>query len=244
MRHLRWAVLAVVAVGLCAAPVAVAHEQGEGGGAVVSPVHKVAGLTGGELLGEAWVQLLSHPADTFAGACMPVGRKVLSPEPGPDLTATCTVERGTPLLFWFGSDCSNVESPPFFGGDEAAQRACAVAADEFFVAANITVDNGEPVDFRNPRFELISPQRTVELAADNFLGVPPQTATFVAHGWAALVRKLRLGDHTIAVEVTDVDGVTSTFVASIHVVPRAHDRDDDGDDGDHHDDDDDNSDDD
>ena len=47
MRHLRCAVLAVVAVALCAAPVAVAHPPHNDGGAVVAPVHKVAGLTGG-----------------------------------------------------------------------------------------------------------------------------------------------------------------------------------------------------
>lgn len=29
---------------------------------------------------------------------------------------------------------------------------------------SITVDDGDPVDLRNPRFELLSPQRTVEVA--------------------------------------------------------------------------------
>jgi hypothetical protein len=224
MRHLRFAVLAVVAVALCAAPVAVAHPPHNDGGAVVAPVHKVAGLTGGELLGEAWAQILSHPADTFSGSCMPLGRngKVVSPEPGPDFTATCTVKRGTSLFFWFGSECSNVEEPPFFGADEAEQRACAVAADvPFFEEAHLTVDGGEPVDILNPRFELFSPQRTVDLPADNNLGVEPQTATFTAHGWGALVRKLRPGQHTITVEVATADEDT-TFTVTVNVVRGHH----------------------
>jgi hypothetical protein len=228
MRHLRSTVLATVAFALCVVPATVAYGKQKDGGAAPAPVHRVAGLTGGELLGEAWAQLLSHPADTFSGTCMPLGRKgkVVAPEPDPDFTATCTVKPGTPLLFWFGSECSDVEDPPFFGADEDAQRACAVAADEFFVAASITVDGGETIDLLDPRFEVISPQRTVELSTDNILGVPPQTATFVAHGWVAVVRGLRPGEHTITLEVTDVEDFTATFTASINVVPRGHSGDD------------------
>jgi hypothetical protein len=224
MRHLRRAVLAVVVIALCAAPVAVAHPQRDGG-AVVAPAHKVAGLTGDELLGEAWVQLLSHPAGTFSGSCFPVGPrgKVVVPDPGPDFTSSCTVERGTKVFFFVGSDCSDVEDPPFFGADEAAQAECAVEVDEFFVAISIAVDGGKPVDIRNRRFELLSPQRMVELPEDNFLEVPAGPATFVAHGWGALVKKLRPGEHTITVEVTDVEGLTTTTTAFINVVGDAHD---------------------
>jgi hypothetical protein len=224
MKHLRWAVLAVLAVGLCAAPVATAHDH-KGGGAVVAPAHKVAGLTGGELLGEAWVQLLSHPANTFAGSCTPVVRRVVSPEPDANANSSCTIEKGTSLFIPVGSDCSNVEPDPFFGADEAAQRECAIAADEFFVAISIAVDGGEPVDIRKPRFELISPQRSVELPEDNYLGVPAGPATFVAHGWAGLVKKLRLGEHTITVVVADSEGGTTTGTISIEVVRRGHCRD-------------------
>jgi hypothetical protein len=229
MRHLRLALVAVAAVALCAAPVAVAHGPHEHGGPVVTPAHKVAGLSGSQLLGEQWYQLLSNPADTFSGTCIPLGRKgmVLAPEPDANFTAHCTIKKGTPLFFAFGSECSDVEPPPFFGEDAEAQRACALAADEaFFVSASISVDGGEAVDIRNRRFELFSRQRTVELPDNNVLGVPAQTATFVAHGWGAVIRKLRPGPHTISVVVTDVDGVTTTFTASIDVVrgrgPHSH----------------------
>jgi len=225
MRGLRCTVLAVLAIALCSAPVAIAQGPHEHGGVAAAPVHKVAGLSGGELWGEVWAQDLSHPG-TFSGSCIPLGSKgrVLAPIPGPDFTASCNAKPGTPLFFVFGSECSDVEEPPFFGDDEEAQRACAIAADEFFVAASITVDNGKTVDMLTPRFELISPQRTVELPADNVFGVPPQTATFVAHGWGALVRGLRPGEHTITVEVTtmDVAEPTATFTAFINIIPGGH----------------------
>jgi hypothetical protein len=223
MRHLRYAVLASLAIVLCAAPVAVAKKgSAKAGGAVAAPVHNIGGLTSSELFGEAWADLLSNPVGTFEGGCQSLGHKgkVQAPVPDADLTSTCTVKPGTPVLFFFGSECSNVEEPPFFGADAAAQRACALAADEaFFVSGSIAVDGGEPASIVNSRFELFSPQRTVELPPDNFLGVPPQTATFVAHGWAAIVQGLRPGHHVITVVVEDIEFGATTFEAIINVVP-------------------------
>ena len=151
------------------------------------------------------------------GCCL--GR-VLAPEPDENFTASSTVKPGTTLLFAFGSECSNVEEDPFFGETEAEQLACAIAFDEeFFVAASITVDDGNPVDILNSRFELSSRQRSVVLPEDNVLGVPAGPATFTAHGWGAIVRGLRPGEHIIEVVVTDVEGFTATFTATINVVP-------------------------
>ena len=90
------------------------------------------------------------------------------------------------------------------------------------MAISIAVDGGEPVDIRNPRFELISPQRSVELPEDNYLGVPAGPATFVAHGWAGLVEKLRPGEHTITVVVADSEGGTTNGTISVEVVRRGH----------------------
>ena len=144
---------------------------------------------------------------------------MVAPEPDSNFTAQCTIKKGTALFFYFGSDCSDVEPPPFFGADAEAQRDCAVAVDhDFFRGATVSVDGDEAIDFFKPRFELVSPQRTVDLPPDNVLGVPAQRATFVAHAWAVAVRKLHIGQHTITVVVSDAEGVVSTFAASIEVV--------------------------
>jgi hypothetical protein len=223
MRHLRYAVVAIVTVALCAAPVALAKKNAnKGGGAVIAPVHQVNGQSGSELLGEYWGELLENDIGTFSGSCIPLGNKgkVLVPEPDEDFTAICTVNPGTTLLFAFGAECSNVEEDEFFGETEAEQLACAIAFDEeFFVAASITVDDGNPVDILNPRFELFSRQGSVVLPENNILGVPAGPATFTAHGWGAIVRGLRPGQHIIEVVVTDVEGFTATFTATISVVP-------------------------
>ena len=115
MRHLRWAVLAVVAARAVRndrCQRAPAHKHGWRGRS--SPSDKVAGLTGSELLGEGWVQELSVPAGTFSGGCFPIGPKgkVVGGSPGPDLTVTCTIKKGTSLFIYIGSNCSNAGAAP------------------------------------------------------------------------------------------------------------------------------------
>jgi hypothetical protein len=221
MKHLRWTLVGAVAMALCVVPVAVAKPPG---GAVISPVHSAGGLSGSELFGAGWAAQLENPPDAFVGGCMPLGHKgkIAAPVPDENFTASCTIKPGTPIYIFFGSECSNVEEPPFFGADAAAQRACALAFDEaFFTAASVSVDGAEPVNVLTPPFEVFSPQMTVDLPPDNILGVPPQTATFVAHGWAVIVRGLRPGEHTVTV-VVDAGGEATTFPATINVVPPGH----------------------
>jgi hypothetical protein len=214
----RACVLVTLAIASCGAMTAIAQGRDH---AVVTPVHHVAGLTGGELLAESWAQRLVLPADNpFVGGCQRLGhgRQVLSPVIDANDTATCTARPGTPVFLRFGSFCDDVEPPPFFGADEAAQRACAVAADENVVALRVTVDGGPAVDIHRPSFELISPQRTVQLPPDNFVGVPAQSMTFVAHAWGAVVRGLQPGAHVIAFELAFADGAAKVTVF-VNVAP-------------------------
>jgi hypothetical protein len=147
-----------------------------------------------------------------------VGHKVVSAVGG----GPCTVTEGTAIPIGFGSAWSNLEDP--FPPDEAAQRAVALAADQGLSEIQITVDHDDPVNTRRRRFEIFSPQRTVQLPEDNILGVPVPAypVTLTAHAWSALVRNLPPGHHTIVAEVVwDGDAFAVTFV--IDVVPR-HDR--------------------
>jgi hypothetical protein len=209
VRHLRHTVLSALVVALCAAPVAGAHAPRK---AVITPSR-------GALLGAGMAQLYSLPVseNPLAGngnPCLTVGHKVIWPFGS---ATHCTVKQGTAILLVNGSAWSSAEDP--FPMDEAAQRAVALAADQAFSEIQVTVDDADPVDIHKPRFELFSPQRTVQLPAENVLGVPAQTVTVTAHAWSALVRNLRPGHHTIVAEAV-IDGERFAETPVIDVVPR------------------------
>ena len=139
------------------------------------------------------------------------------PHPGEAGTATCTATPQTRLFVFFGTACFNVE--PGVGETEEEQLACAVASDQAIHELNVTVD-GETINLVSERFELVSPQVNVELPPGNVFDVPAQTATFTAHAWGAVIRKLRPGQHTVAMEVVAPDfGETFTLTVVLNVVP-------------------------
>ena len=225
MTQRRSIVLAVLAIALCAAPVASARDQPrKGSGAVIAPA-RGGGLTGGELLGEVWAQNLALPAsnDPFAGTCIPFVRNVIAPHPGETGTARCNATPSTRLFVFFGSFWSALEEP--FPATEEEQLAEAVAADQAIQELNVTVDRGRTVNLVRRRFELFSPQRTVQLLDDNLFGVPAQTTTFTAHAWGAVIRGWRPGRHTVSFEVVAPDwGDPFTLTVILNVVPGHSDR--------------------
>jgi hypothetical protein len=215
IKHRRLLALTTLAITLCAAPAAGAHDpHKERGGGVVAPAKD-------KWLGESWAQIYSLPLseNPFAGngnPCLTLAHKVIQEIGGP-----CTIEQGTAFMLAFGSAWSNVEDP--FPQTREEQLAVATAADREFVAGmTVTVDGGDPVEIRTPRFELFSPQRTVLLPADNGLGVPSQIVTLSAHGWGAVVRKLGVGDHDVVGDTLFADGEHFVVHHILTVVPRTH----------------------
>lgn len=221
MRHLRPIVLATVAVALCAAPVAGAHDRHGGhSGAVITP-------TTGKLLGEAWAQLYAlplskNPIEGNGDPCLKVGRDVTVALGG----ARCTIRYGTALQLGSSGAWSNAERP--YPQTEAAQRAEALASSQLLTKLTVTVDHDRPVDLLRRRFELFSPQRTVRLPEDNILDgadpeapeVPAQRITLTAHGYMALVRNLRPGRHTLELAGVYADESFTVPFEEITVVRR------------------------
>src|SRR5215204_2073586 len=197
MRRFGRALLVALVVAL-AAPSAASASQ-------VRP----APAFGGEVMADAWyyefsVPLSEHPYLGTGDPCFSVDvgpGSGLVPLGGYDEPPVCTVTTGTAVFIGgFSTSCSNVEPPPFYGEDEAAQRACALANNEIVQAIFVTVDDGRTIDIREPRFYVFAPQREVQLPENNLLGVEPQLATFTTNGWISVLR-LPPGEHTIEVEV-------------------------------------------
>jgi hypothetical protein len=165
-------------------------------------------VTAGGLISQSIVSTLEipvpqNPERGFGNPCIKIADgNVLAPVVPPGEKPTCTVKRGTPVLVQWAAYCSNVEPPPFHAIGEQAQRACALAANQGFTKSlKISIDGGKRVQIRKPRYELYSPHTTVQLPENNLLEVPAGPADFTAHGWAALVRKLKPGKHVIAFHI-------------------------------------------
>src|SRR5262245_30547745 len=75
-------------------------------------------------------------------------------------------------------------------------------------------DHGRPVNTKTPKYELVSPPRSVVVAPNSFfvteVGLEPgDVVTFTAHGWGAVVHDMRPGVHTVReiATFTDTDEV-------------------------------------
>jgi hypothetical protein len=175
-------------------------------------------------LGALWQTVLETPTPdnplTGGDPCVHVGSIVapftaIAPTP-----VTCTVAPGTRVFVTAeSSECSTVEAPPFYGGNETELRACAWAADAGFTTTTVTLD-GVLV----PVTEVDTALIPLDLPADNILGVPAQHAFSVAHGWATLLHPLTPGTHTVTLRVIGTDAYGTqhdlTNTTTIVVAPR------------------------
>lgn len=230
MRIVRWTGLLTLAVAVSVVANPVAHAQGPRDGKLVPAAKRLAGLTGGQLIGEETRLLLELPAaeNPLARAgesCFLAGHGgdvlVLWTRSENEAPAECTVKPGT-SVFLFGGFvfCDEVEPEPFFAIGEEAQRRCAVEGLDTlleFDAILVTVDGGTPIDIASERFLAVSPQGTAQLPAGNILGVAPQETTFVTAGYVAMLRPLPPGEHTITVEVVGgpLDGATTSGTVTV-----------------------------
>jgi hypothetical protein len=91
-------------------------------------------------LGEMWETLLETPGG--GDSCYDLGGMVAPFTVFGLSEFTCTVKTGTRLFVVAASaECSNVEPPPFDGGEtEATQLACARANDAPFAGTTVTLD--------------------------------------------------------------------------------------------------------
>jgi hypothetical protein len=153
-------------------------------------------------LGELWETVLETPGG--GGPCYDLGGTVAPFTVIGAATLDCTVKPGTrSFIVAASAECSDVESPPFFGADENDQRACARSYDEQFAGTTVTLD-GNTVALT----EVETAQLVLHLPDGNLLTGVAGPATSSAHGWVALVHPLTPGTHTI--EIVGPAGILST----------------------------------
>jgi hypothetical protein len=200
--------LAALVLALSAPPVADARTGDHADRLLQAPTHRVDGIDAGEAMALSWIADFPF--------CERLGRhgKILLPAGSEDVP--CTVDSNTTVLVWgLSNTCDNSDPlSPWYGADERAQRACAVATIEpIMEEIRFSIDGRPVVDLHQKRYAIFSPQHEVPLAAG------PATFTFTAYGWMAWLKKLPPGRHTLLSESLFNDGSEPhVLVSNLNVV--------------------------
>ena len=218
-------IIALVAV-LLLGTVYIASARGNRNPGVLPPNSREQGMTYGEWSVEWWQYVFSLPMDqnplvgaTGAECAFELDSNVavvvvdpLSPEP-----IECEVPAGTTLfLDILSAECSTLEAPPFYGGNEEELRACAQAFILHDLEATIdgvAIQNIEAYIHTSPLFEFTLP-------ADNILEVEAGlTAQSVSYGAHLMLAPLTPGEHTIQFHASHPDDFTVDTSYHITVTP-------------------------
>ncbi len=180
-----------------------------GGGLVYSAGDSVYGATLGEWSARHWQWTVRLPIGENPG------QDATGVRCGTDQNAqvffvprnfpSCEVPAGT-LIFVpiVGTECSTVESPPYYGETEAELRTCASTDVDRYTGIIVRVDGELVPDIG--AYRASSPLFSLTLPENNVLGVPPGSANAVADGYQLLLTPLPLGEHEIMVHVELQDG--------------------------------------
>jgi hypothetical protein len=131
---------------------------------------------------------------------------------GGETQATCKVPPGSFLFIMAGGvECSTLEEPPFYGGDEHELRACVEDFFEQITRIEVTREGQTLTDLDDyavttrpvvlPPNNLISPDPGLSLTKGYFLAMPP----------------LSRGTHTVRAEVEFADGFEAAITYTIVV---------------------------
>ncbi len=185
---------------------------GDGGGAdknvnprVLPPHSKPYGKTYGEWTASWWQWAISIPVPVHplfdAGGC-DTGQSGPVWFLGGAFTGTatvreCTVPEGKSILIPIANvECSTVEPPPFFGGNEEELRACAKSFMDTATITSFIVDGKALGKF--DKYRVQSPVYSFDAPADNVLFIPgPVSGLSVSDGVWILLAPLSEGHHTI-----------------------------------------------
>jgi hypothetical protein len=208
----------------------VAHAQGGKNHPALVPTNaKFRGMTYGEW-GASWWQAAfatpivdgDHPL--FSGGAFEGEKGVvfLAAVVGEPAIVEVTIPAGTPLFIpVVNAECSTIEEPPFFGGNEQELRTCAnlfidTTSNRFAEIDFVAVENLDFQRVESPLFEF------GPLPENNILDVPPGTTSpSVDAGVYLLLAPLSVGQHFVRVGATiDLFNVSIDTTFLITVEPK------------------------
>lgn len=204
MSRLRLCLILTLALLLVTASLAGAAGNVNPG--ILPPDSRMQGMTYGEWSALYWKTALEIPCDENP-ICGNLGPNCFLDRSGNvglaiagvgTNTVQCAVPAGMNLfLLVLASECSTVEPPPFYGGNEEELRECALAWVPSEVEASI---DGMPVQNLSD-YLVLSPVFEFTLPEGNFLGLPGGTAgQSISYGTWLMLTPFTPGEHAIHLE--------------------------------------------
>lgn len=143
------------------------------------------------------------------------------------VTRECTVPSTQPLFFpLINAECSNVESPPFFGATDTDRAICAKAIIDGVGTSTLTATiDGTALSSQDlSAFRFASPPFNFQMPAqNNFLGLPGVTSgRSASDGYWLMLKPLAPGSHTLHFGAAFVSGVGAGFSQNITYQLIAH----------------------
>ncbi len=209
-----------------------AAAAGRSNATILPPGANMFGASYGEWSARWWQWALSLPADAHplletagcdAGQSGPVwflGGSFINST----VVRECTVPAGLAIFFpVLNTECSTIESPPFFGGNEDELRDCAAAVTNSGMFA--TIDGVDVLNLDSYRVQ--SPLYTFS-APDGGLFGGPVTGQSVSDGVWLMLSPLSAGTHTIHLGGTQTAGtfppLTLDVTYNLTALPGGHGR--------------------
>jgi hypothetical protein len=211
MKRIQVLSIIAVTVVVLVSIVVVAYARGNTNPRVLPPTSRVQGLTYGDWLAEWWQYVLSVPADQNPLGDAPEANCIFQLDGDVALVVAnstldtpiqCTVPVGKMLFVEvLGAECSTLEEPPFYGGNEAELLAC--ARDLVPQDLQASIDGVEIRDLGE--YIATSPVYDFTVPENNVLWVPGGTGQSAASGAYLMLAPLSRGTHTIHLHGTYPD---------------------------------------
>jgi hypothetical protein len=188
------------------ATVSTASGRGNPNPGILPPNSRIQGLTYGEWSARNWQYVFSIPTpqNPLAGGtgnhCVFQRIRNVGLVIFPIINEIeCEVPAGTMLFFpVVAAECSNLEPPPWYGGNEEELRACATSftfTDLHASIDGVAVKNLDQYFFTSPLFEFTLPE-------DNILGSDELTGLSVSYGVWLMLAPLSPGEHSVYLHAT------------------------------------------
>lgn len=185
---------------------------------IVPANQNVLGMTPGDWSAAWWQYVLQIPADLNPATDTSGVNCGVDQAAGPaffltgnftsnaTVTRICQVPAGKFLVIpIINTECSSLEAPPYYGGNEKTLRACAAASADFFTPASlvltiddVNVPNLQAFRVQSPVFDFHMPANNVlGLKSGKKIGTSGTAGVAVSDGYWVITEPLAVGEYTI-----------------------------------------------